>query len=169
MASLKCSSKATKKNKNFPENLLTNAQKCAIIKSQKDKDSPKNQKGYDTMANKVTKMDKFNALLALDEVQANSALVDFIKHEMELLANKNAKRSDKPTAAQKENAEIADEVPNVMESGKKYRLSEIKALIPKLASASGTQRIAAICRKLEDSGVLVKTVDKRVIYYSLAD
>ena len=121
------------------------------------------------MANKTTKMDNFNALLALAEVQANPALVNFVKHEMELLANKNAKRSDKPTASQKENAEIAELVPNVMESGKLYRLSEIKALIPKLASASGTQRIAAICRKLEESGVLVKTVDKRVIYYSLAD
>jgi len=148
---------------------LTNARKCAIIKSQKDKDSPKNQKGYDIMANKVTKMDNFKALLSLADVQANTSLVEFIEHEMEMLAAKNAKRSDKPTAAQKENAEIAEEIPNVMESGKLYRLSEIKALIPKLASASGTQRISAICRKLEESGVLTKTVDKRVIYYSLTD
>ena len=121
------------------------------------------------MSNRVTKMDNFNALLSLAEVQANPSLVEFIEHEMEMLANKNAKRSDKPTATQVENAEIAELVPTVMESGKLYRLSEIKALVPALASASGTQRIAVICRKLESEGVLVKTVDKRVIYYSLAE
>ena len=121
------------------------------------------------MANKVTKMDNFNALLALSQVQANPELVKFIEHEQELLVRKAESRSDKPTAAQKENAAIAEKIPSVMESGKLYRLSEIKAFIPELASSSGTQRIAAICRKLEESGVLVKSVDKRVIYYSLAD
>ena len=121
------------------------------------------------MAIRVTKKDNYSALLALSQVQENPTLVEFIEHEMEMLANKNAKRSTKPTAAQVENAEIADLVPTVMESGKMYRLSEIKALVPALASASGTQRIAVICRKLEAEGVLVKTVDKRVIYYSLAE
>ena len=118
---------------------------------------------------KVTKKDNFTALRAIAETAERPDLVEFIDHELELLANKNAKRSDKPTATQKENAEIADLVPEVLEAGKLYRLSEIKALVPKLASASGTQRIAAICRKLEENGVLTKTVDKRVIYYSLAD
>ena len=121
------------------------------------------------MANKTTKMDNFNALLALSQVQENPALVAFIQHEQELLVRKAENRSDKPTANQKENAEIAESIPTVMESGKLYRLSELKALIPALASASGTQRIAAICRKLAEDGVLVKSVDKRVIYYSLAD
>ena len=158
-----------KKIKKNPKNLLTNGTKCAIIKSQKDKDSPKNQKGIDTMTNRITKMDNFKALCALAEASDRSDLVEFVKHEMELLAKKNAARSDKPTATQVENVEIAELVPTVMESGKLYRLSEIKALVPALANASGTQRIAVICRKLETEGVLTKTVDKRVIYYSLAD
>lgn len=118
---------------------------------------------------KVTKKDNFTALRAIAETAARPDLVEFIDHELELLANKSAKRSDKPTATQKENAEIADLVPKVLEAGKLYRLSEIKALIPALASASGTQRIAAICNKLVESNVLIKTVDKRVNYYSLAD
>jgi len=118
---------------------------------------------------KVTKKDNFEALRTIAETADRPDLVEFIDHEMELLAKKNATRSTKPTATQVENAEIAELVPTVLESGKKYRLSEIKALIPKLADASGTQRIAVICRKLEAEGVLVKTVDKRVIYYSLAD
>ena len=148
---------------------MTSPKKYGIIKSQKDKDSPKNQKGYDIMANKVTKMDNYNTLLTLADVQANPELVAFIKHEQELLVRKAESRSDKPTANQKENAKIAENISTIMESGKLYRLSELKALIPALASSSGTQRIAAICRKLAEDGVLVKSVDKRVIYYSLAD
>ena len=118
---------------------------------------------------KTTKQDNFNALLAIPTVAENAELKAFIEHELELLAKKAENRSATPTATQKENAEIAEKIPSVMESGKLYRLSEIKAVIPELASASGTQRIAAICRKLEESGVLTKTIDKRVIYYSLAD
>lgn len=118
---------------------------------------------------KVTKKDNFTTLRSIAETANRPDLVEFIDHELELLTNKNAKRSDKPTATQKENAEIADLVLEVLEAGKLYRLSEIKALIPALASASGTQRIAAICRKLGENGSLVKTVDKRVVYYSLAD
>ena len=158
-----------KKNKKIAENLLTNGTKCAIIKSQKDKDSPKNQKGNDTMSNRVTKMDNFKTLLSLADVQANPSLVEFIEHEMEMLANKNAKRSDKPTATQIENAEIAEKIPSLLEKGKMYRLSEIKDMIPALANSSGTQRIAVICRNLEVDGKLVKTVSKRVVYYSLAE
>lgn len=121
------------------------------------------------MANKVTKMDNFNTLLTLADVQANPSLVEFIKHEIELLAKKNANRSTKPTAVQTENADISARIPSLLEAGKFYRLSEIKAMIPELAEASGTQRIAVICRKLEESGILSKTVDKRVVYYALAD
>ena len=121
------------------------------------------------MANKVTKKDNFTAIIEVLKTADRPDLVSVMEHEKELLDKKNAYKSNTPTAAQKENAEIAELVPTVLEKGKLYRLSEIKALVPKLAEASGTQRIAVICRKLETEGVLVKTVDKRVIYYSLAD
>ncbi len=118
---------------------------------------------------KVTKKDNYSALRTIAETANRSDLVEFIDHEMELLAKKNATRSTKPTASQVENAEIAELVPKILENGKFYRLSEIKALVPALENSSGTQRIAVICRRLEEAGILSKTVDKRVIYYSLAD
>ena len=121
------------------------------------------------MANKVTKMDNFTTIVEVLEGINRTDLADVIRHEMELLAKKNANRSDKPTKSQVENAEIASFIPTVLDAGKWYRLSEIKALVPALAEASGTQRIAVICRKLEAEGVLTKTVEKRVVYYALAD
>ena len=53
----------------------------------------------------MTKRDYFNALLNVEEVKENPAMIDFINHELELLSKKNA--SDrKATATQVENESI---------------------------------------------------------------
>ena len=121
------------------------------------------------MANKVTKMDNFNAIVEVLESTNNTALADVMRHEIELLAKKNANRSTKPTKAQEENAEISAFVPTVLETGTWYRLSEIKDKVPALIGASGTQRIAVICNRLAEDGKLLKKVEKRVTFYALAD
>lgn len=138
-------------------------------KDTKDKDSLKHQKGIDTMANKVTKKDNFNALRALALSAENADLVAFIDHELELLAKKSANRSTKPTVRQAENAEIKTAIVASMEKGKQYRCSEIQAMNEILASATGTQRTARLCNDLVSEGQLVKTIDKKVVYFALAE
>ena len=65
------------------------------------------RKEVDIMTNtKMTKKDYFKALLAIEEVNANSAMVNFINHEIELLEKKNGKR--KPTKTQEENEIIKE-------------------------------------------------------------
>jgi len=118
---------------------------------------------------KTTKKDNFTTIANILAATNHPDLEAVMLHEIELLNKKNANRSDKPTATQVENAEIASLVPTLLTAGKWYRLSEIKALVPALENASGTQRIAVICRKLEAEGTLVKTIEKRVVYYALAD
>ena len=54
---------------------------------------------------KMTKRDYFTALLEIEEVKSNDAMVEFIEHELELLAKKNSSER-KPTAVQKENADL---------------------------------------------------------------
>ena len=157
-----------KKIKKNPKNLLTNSTKCAIIKTQKDKDSPKNQKGIDTMSNKVTKKDNYNALLTLEQVQANPTLVAFIEHELELLAKKAAAPS-KPTVRQAENAEIKLAIVAALAPNKRYRCAEIKSLVDALAVGEGTQRTARLCNDLVSEGSLIKTIDKKVVYFALAE
>jgi hypothetical protein len=135
----------------------------------RERHSPKNEKGIDTMAIKTTKKDNFNALLSIPAVAENADLVAFIKHELELLAKKSENRSTKPTAVQVENADIAERVPTLLKAGKLYRLSEIKAMIPALAEGEGTQRTARLCNDLVSEGLLVKSVDKKVVYFALAE
>lgn len=95
---------------------------------------------------KLTKMDYFNRILAY----AHEEDKPFILHEMELLQKKNASRSNKPTAKQMANAEIADTVYDAMVNGKMYTVSDIKALVPILADAN-PQKVTAILTKLRDS------------------
>ena len=121
------------------------------------------------MANKVTKKDKYNALLALSQVQENPVLVEFIKNEIELLVKKAENRASKPSVRQAENAEIKSAIVTAMEKGKMYRCAEIKAMIPELADGEGTQRTARLCNDLKEEGLLTKVVDKKVVYFALAE
>ena len=118
---------------------------------------------------RTTKKENFTTIANILAATNHPDLEAVMLHEIELLDKKNANRSDKPTATQVENAEIASLVPTILEAGKWYRLSEIKALVPALEGASGTQRIAVICNRLAESGTLVKNVEKRVTFYALAD
>ena len=118
---------------------------------------------------KITKKDNYNALLAIPAVAENETLVAFINHELELLAKKAENRSAKPTVRQAQNAEIKSAIVASLEKGKLYRCSEIQALNDVLASATGTQRTARLCNDLEKEGILVKTVEKRVVYFALAE
>lgn len=112
---------------------------------------------------KLTKAQKYDLLLAIEEVNANPVLKEFVEHEKELLANKNAKKSSEPTKAQKENAELAQTIYNGMEVGKTYKCADIAKAIPECAGMS-TQKISPIMRNHEDV-LWVKVVEKRVTMY----
>jgi hypothetical protein len=141
-------------------------------KDTKDKDSLKHQKGIDTMANKVTKKDNFLALRALVEasvVDNGADLVAFIDHELELLAKKAENRSTKPTVRQAENAEIKTAIVASLEPNRWYRCAEIKAMNEVLSEGEGTQRTARLCNDLVNEGKLTKVLDKKVVYFALAE
>ena len=63
------------------------------------------------MANvqKITKAQKFAMLKAIPQVAENAMLVEFIEHEMELLAKKNSSEK-KPTAQQTANIGIGEAI-----------------------------------------------------------
>lgn len=117
------------------------------------------------MANekKLTKAQKYDLLLAIKEVNANPILKEFVEHEKELLASKNAKKSSEPTKAQKANEELAQTIYNGMEVGKIYKCADIAKAIPECAGMS-TQKISPIMRNHEDV-LWVKVVEKRVTMY----
>lgn len=118
---------------------------------------------------KTTKRDNFNAIIAVLNDADRPDLIAVMEHEIELLDKKKASASSKPTVRQAENAEIKSAILAALEEGKTYRCSEIQSLVPALAEGTGTQRTARLCNDLEKEGLLVKTVEKRVVYFALAE
>ena len=138
----------------------------------KDKDSLKNQKGIDTMSTstvkKLTKRDRFEALLKMTEVQANPDMVAFIEHEIELLAKKNV-GDKKPTAKQMENDAVKQVILDEMTANpdKLYTVTDLIKGVPELADYSN-QRISALLRQMINANGVERIVDKRKSYFRLA-
>lgn len=109
---------------------------------------------------KVTKKDRFNQLLAIEEVKGNQDLVDFINHEIELLTRKNSSEK-KPTAAQLENEKTAEVVlATLVENGNGMTVTEIIKSNKDLSEFTN-QKITAILRSLISADKVERIEDKR--------
>lgn len=118
------------------------------------------------MANKMTKREKFERLLAMTEVKNDEISVKFIEHELELLAKKNS-ADKKPTKAQEENKGIKDAILNGMEENRFYTITEIMKEIGACKELSN-QRVSALVRQLKQDGLVVRKEEKGKAYFSLA-
>ena len=122
-------------------------------------------KGIDTMTTKkLTKRDHFNALLNLKEVKANPILVEFIEHELDLLAKKNA-ADKKPTAQQTANKAICEAIVESMEPNRLYTITELIKEIPECADLTN-QRVSALVRGMIDVHI-ERVEEKRKAYFRL--
>jgi hypothetical protein len=119
------------------------------------------------MANqKLTKAQKFALLKEIPAVAENSVLVEFIDHELELLAKKNSAEK-KPTAQQTANEGIKSAIVEGMEKGKLYTITELIKSIPTCSDLTN-QRVSNLVRQLVAEGKVVRTEEKRKAYFSLA-
>jgi predicted transcriptional regulator len=120
------------------------------------------------MANekKMTKREKFEMLKALSEVQANPMLTEFIEHELELLAKKNASEK-KPTAQQMANEGLKQTIIDVLtENGGLMTVTDVQKSCEEL-SALSNQRISALLRQLKDDKMVDRVEDKRKAYFTI--
>lgn len=115
---------------------------------------------------KITKRERFESLLNIPAVSADPGLVEFINHELDLLAKKNS-ADKKPTAAQVANEGIKSAILDGMEDNRLYTITEIQKSVPACAELSN-QKISALVRQLKDDGLIIKTEDKRKSYFSKA-
>ena len=119
-----------------------------------------------TSVKKMTKRECFNALLSLGEVKANSELVDFINHELELLSKKNASEK-KLTPTQKENLTIQEAILNYMEDDVLYTITDLLKNVPECAGLSN-QRVSAIVRIMREEKKIERIEEKRKAYFRKA-
>ena len=115
------------------------------------------------MNKKLTKKDHFNSLLKLDEVKSNSALVDFINHELELLSRKSSAEK-KPSAEQKANIALQDSILEEMEFDKAYTITDMMKELPSCSELTN-QKVSAMVRALVDTNKVIRKEEKRKAYF----
>lgn len=119
-----------------------------------------------TNEKKMTKREKFEMLKALSEVKANPMLTEFIDHELELLAKKNASEK-KPTAQQMANEGLKQTIMDVLtENGGLMTVTDVQKSCAELAELSN-QRISALLRQLKDDKMVDRVEDKRKAYFTI--
>ena len=116
------------------------------------------------MANKITKKEMFTMIKA--QVKDNAEMVAFIDHEIELLDKKASNK--KATKTQEANIGIKSTILEVLECGKSMTVTEMQGASAELGELSN-QKVSALVRQLVEAGKVVKTIDKKVSRFSLAD
>ena len=114
---------------------------------------------------KVTKSERFEQIKAL--VRDNEELVAFIDHEIELLDKKNS-RSGKPTKTQIENEKIKKTILDILQTtGKPMTVTQL--LANDELDGLSNQRVSALLTQLKKSDKVVRTVEKKVAFYSIKE
>lgn len=114
------------------------------------------------MMQKITKRNNFNALLAIEAVNTNPQLVEFINHEIELLNKKSERKGNAVDA----NAEYKAIILEVL-GDKKMTASEIQRSSPVLAELS-SNKVNGVIRQMKLANLIVREEEKRKAYFSRA-
>lgn len=94
----------------------------------------------------------------------NEEVVAFCEHEIELISKKKSVQ----TKTQKENVAITEVIYKALaEVGRPVTVSELIAENPEVAQYS-VSKVSALLKPLKDNGRVVRTVDKKKAYYTVA-
>ena len=118
------------------------------------------------MANKLTKREVINAMLADVAINGNATYVAYLENELALL-NKKA-QNKKATKTQEQNVSIKATILEVLAIIGSGTVTDIQNGNEEL-SALSNQKVSALVRQLVESGEVVKTTDKKKSIFSLAE
>ena len=112
----------------------------------------------------MTKKEMFNLIASVNA--DNAEIVDFCNHEIDLL---NAKKSSKtPTKTQKENEVIMEQIAvDLAMFDNPVTVTELIANGEGLEGLTN-QKVSALLRKMVEAGRVVKSIEKKKAFFSLA-
>lgn len=115
---------------------------------------------------KITKKDNFNAIIELAQANNRSDLVEFAKHEIELL-NKKASAPKKESEAHVASEKLAQTVHDLMETDKLYRIADLIKLVGD--SEISTSKMSTAVRLFLLGSSVERVEEKRVAYFKRID
>ena len=125
------------------------------------------------MEKKITYAQALNTVLSNE----NIVLASDVREKLEALLASVSKKSGekKDTAQQVENAEMVERIYQEMEADRTYSIAELLKELPVVADFNtkhendmSTQRMANLLKTLVDGGRVIKTTEKRRVYYTKA-
>ena len=117
------------------------------------------------MTKKMTKKEMFAQIMANYNLTEEERA--FVQHEIELLEKKSSKSGQ--TKTQKENEILMEQLIVALgEVGKAVTISEFQALSTAEVATLSNQKLSALLKKLVDAERVVKTVEKKKSYFSVA-
>lgn len=109
----------------------------------------------------------------LAEHEADESLIDFVNHQIELLDNK--KESKKQSKEQEENAIYSNAIYEQMAFERKYSAAKLMKELPAVSDWNANhetelsvQKLASLLKPLVDGGKVIKTTEKRRVFYTKA-
>lgn len=125
------------------------------------------------MEKKITYAQALNTVLNNE----NIVLASNVREKLEALLASVSKKSGekKDTAQQVENAAMVERIYQEMEANRTYSIAELLKELPVVADYNqnhendmSTQRMANLLKTLVDGGKVIKTTEKRRVYYTKA-
>ena len=125
------------------------------------------------MEKKITYAQALNTVLSNE----NIVLASEVREKLEALLASVSKKSGekKDTAQQVENAEMVERIYQEMEADRTYSIAELLKELPVVADFNAkhendmsVQRMANLLKTLVDGGRVIKTTEKRRVYYTKA-
>lgn len=125
------------------------------------------------MEKKITYAQALNTVLNNE----NIVLASDVREKLEALLASVSKKSGekKDTAQQVENATMVERIYQEMEANRTYSIAELIKELPVVADFNAnhendmsTQRMATLLRTLVEDGRVIKTTEKRRVYYTKA-
>lgn len=117
------------------------------------------------MANKITKREVINTMLADVAINGNATYVAYLENELALIEKKATNK--KSTKTQEENKGIKSVILDTLASIGSGTITDIQNANSDLAEFSN-QKVSALVRQLVESGEVVKTTDKKKSIFSVA-
>ena len=116
------------------------------------------------MEKKMTKKEMF--ALIREEVKGNAEMVAFIDHELELLEKKKGSANSKKVGEQIKEEQLVKAV--LVELARPVTVTEMLGASVELVTELKTnQKASAVLKRLVDKGEVVKTIEKKVSYFSM--
>ena len=121
---------------------------------------------------KMTKKEMFAEIIKMMNGETSSvtesAVIEFAEHEIELLNKKSSSGSGKPTKTQVENEGYKEVILEALATADKpMTISELMEYAEGLAGLKN-QRVSAIMTQLKNANKVVRTMEKKKAYFSLA-